>query len=156
MDLTSCYSDLKASLEALSRESITDLSYLHDRILVKLQIFMYTNKLNLDDQNKLIVTLSSEIENLETGNSMAKSSGASSLIISGMAILFTLIALIEIGVNVMLIYTIFCGVMLYIICMLDITSSEQQNVKRKKIIYKMCLDILDRESEKLDMTYLLQ
>lgn len=155
MDLTSCYSDLKASLEALSKENITDLSYLHDRIMVKLQIFMYTNKLDMDDHSKLLITLSSEIENLETSDSIAKSKGLTSLTISGMALMFTLVALIEIGINAMLIYTIFCGVLVFLLCMLEITSTAQQSDTRKKIIYKMCLEILDKESEKLDTIYLV-
>ncbi len=155
MDLTNCYSDLKASLEALSKENITDLSYLHDRIMVKLQIFMYANKLDMDDHSKLIITLSSEIENLETSDSIAKTNGLTSLTISGMALMFTLVALIEIGVNVMLVYTIFCLALLSLLCMLDISSTAQQSDTRKRIIYKMCLDILHKENEKLNTIYLV-
>jgi hypothetical protein len=149
MDLTSCYFELKASLEALSKENINDLSYLHDRVMVKLQLFIYTYKIEIEDYNKLKVTLSSEIENLEASESIAKESGKSTLIISGLAVIFILISLMEMGVSAIIIYLLFFGGIGYLLCLMDISSTEQRLDKRKKIIYKMCLEIFDKE--KLDI-----
>ncbi|EMS70591.1 hypothetical protein [Ruminiclostridium cellobioparum] len=151
MELTGCYSELKASLEALSKENINDLSYLYDRVMVKLQLFMYTYRIELDDHDKLKITLSSEIDNLDTSDSIARVSGVSSLTISGLALMFILIALMQIGISTIFIYLLFCGVVIYILCLLDIFSTSQQYDKRKKIIFKMCIEILDKEKEKLDM-----
>ncbi len=151
MELTGCYSELKASLEALSKENINDLSYLYDRVMVKLQLFMYTYRIELDDHDKLKITLSSEIDNLDTSDSIARVSGVSSLTISGLALMFILIALMQIGISTIFIYLLFCGVVIYILCLLDIFSTSQQYDKRKKIIFKMCIEILDKEKEKLDI-----
>ncbi len=151
MDLTSCYSELKASLEALSKENINDLSYLYDRVIVKLQLFMYTYNIQMDDHNKLKITLSSEIENLDTSDSAAKVSGISSVTISGLALMFILIALMEIGVSAMFVYILFCGLVGFLLFSFDLFSTTQYNDKRKKVIYKMCLEILDKEKEKLDI-----
>jgi len=152
MDLTSCYSELKASLEALSKENINDLSYLHDRVMVKLQLFMYTYKIEVDDHNKLNIILSSEMVNLDTSDSTNKVSGISSLTISGLALMFTFIALMESGISAIFVYVFFCGVIVYLLCLSESISSTQYIDKRKKVIYKMCLEILDKEKEKLDMT----
>lgn len=151
MELTGCYSELKASLEALSKENINDLSYLYDRVMVKLQLFMYTYRIELGDHDKLKITLSSEIDNLDTSDSIARVSGVSSLTISGLALMFILIALMQIGISTIFIYLLFCGVVIYILCLLDIFSTSQQYDKRKKIIFKMCIEILDKEKEKLDI-----
>ncbi|WP_027627426.1 hypothetical protein [Ruminiclostridium cellobioparum] len=151
MELTGCYSELKASLEALSKENINDLSYLYDRVMVKLQLFMYTYRIEFDDHDKLKITLSSEIDNLDTSDSIARVSGVSSLTISGLALMFILIALMQIGISTIFIYLLFCGVVIYILCLLDIFSTSQQYDKRKKIIFKMCIEILDKEKEKLDI-----
>lgn len=151
MELTGCYSELKASLEALSKENINDLSYLYDRVMVKLQLFMYTYRIEFDDHDKLKITLLSEIDNLDTSDSIARVSGVSSLTISGLALMFILIALMQIGISTIFIYLLFCGVVIYILCLLDIFSTSQQYDKRKKIIFKMCIEILDKEKEKLDI-----
>ncbi|MDF2884197.1 MAG: hypothetical protein K0R54_4764 [Clostridiaceae bacterium] len=151
MDLTSCYSDLKASLEALSKENIDDLSYLYDRVIVKLQLFIYTYKIDMDDHNKLKITLSSEIDSLDTSDSTAKVSGISSVTISGLALMFILIALMEIGVSAMFVYVLFCGLIVFLLCSFDFFSTTLQNDKRKKVIFKMCLDILEKEKEKFDI-----
>lgn len=149
MDLTGCYTELKDSLEALSKEKISDLAYLHDRVMVKLQLFLYTYNIEVQDHTKLKITLSSEIENLDTSDSIAKVSGISSLTISGLALMFTLIALMEIGINVIFIYILFCGIAIYLLCSLDFYSTTQQDEKRKKLIFKMCLEILEKEKDKL-------
>ncbi len=151
MELTGCYSELKASLEALSKENINDLSYLYDRVMVKLQLFMYTYRVEVEDHDKLKITLSSEIDNLDTSDSIARVSGISSLTVSGLALMFILIALMQIGISTIFVYLLFCGVVIYLLCLLDIYSTTQQDDKRKKVIYKMCLEILDKEKEKLDM-----
>jgi hypothetical protein len=152
MDLTSCYSELKASLEALSEENINDLSYLHDRVMVKLQLFMYTYKIEVDDHNKLNTILSSEIDNLDTSDSINKVSGILSVTISGLALMFTFIALMETGISAIFVYVLFCGVIVYLLCLSESISTTQYLDKRKKVIYKMCLEILDREKAELDMT----
>jgi hypothetical protein len=151
MDLTSCYSELNASLEALSKENINDLSYLHDRVLVKLQLFMYTYKIEVDDHNKLNVILSSEMVNLDTSDSMNKVSGISSMIISGLVLMFTFIALMKSSISAMFVYVLFCGAIVYLLCLSESVSSTQCIDKRKKVIYQMCLEILDKEKEELDM-----
>lgn len=151
MDLTSCYSELKASLEALSKENINDLSYLYDRVMVKLQLFMYTHRIEVGDHNKLKITLSSEVENLDASDSINKVTGISSVIISGLALMFLLIALMESEINVIFVYLLFCLVVGYLLCSIDLSSMTQQHDKRKKVIYKMCLEILDKEKEKLDI-----
>jgi len=150
MDLTSCYSEFKASLEALSRENINDLSYLYDRVMVKLQLFMYAYRIEVDDHNKLKIILSAEIENLETSDSVNQVSGISSVTISGLALMFTLIALMKSGISSMFVYLIFCVVVVYLLCLSESFSMTQQIDKRKKVIFKMCLEILDKE--KLDST----
>lgn len=151
MDLTSCYSELKASLEALSKENINDLSYLHDRVMVKLQLFIYTYKIRMEDYNKLKVTLSSEIENLDASESISKDTGKSTLIISGLAVIFILISLLEMGVSAVIIYLLFFGGIGYLLCLMDISATEQRLDKRKKVIYKMCLEILDKENLDIDL-----
>ncbi len=151
MELTECYSELKASLEALSKENINDLSHLHDRVMVKLQLFMYSNMIEAGEHNKLKITLSSEIDNLDTSDSIARVSGISSLTVSGLALMFILIALMQIGISVIFVYLLFCGVVIYLLCLLDIYSTTQQSDKRKRVIFKMCLEILDKEKEKLDI-----
>lgn len=151
MDLTNCYSDLKASLEALSKENIDDLSYLHDRVMVKLQLFIYTNKIGIEDYNKLKVTLSSEIEDLETGQTIDQENGNSTLIISGLAVIFILVSLMEMGVSAMIIYLLFFGGIGYLLCLMDISSTEQRLYKRKKVIYKMCSEILDKENLDIEL-----
>lgn len=151
MNLTSNYSELKASLEALSKENINDLSYLHDRVMVKLQLFMYKYKIEVDDHNKLNIILSSEMVNLDTSDSINKVSGISSLTISGLALMFTFIALIESGISSIFVYVFFCGVIVYLLCLSESISSTQYIDIRKKVIYKMCLEILDKEKEKLDI-----
>ncbi|QNU67699.1 hypothetical protein EHE19_004315 [Ruminiclostridium herbifermentans] len=151
MDLTNCYSELKASLEALSKENINDLSYLHDRVLVKLQLFIYTYKIGIEDYNKLKVTLSSEIENFEANESIAKDNGKSSLIISGLAVIFILVSLLEMGVSAIIIYLLFFGGIGFLLCLMDISATEQRLDKRKKVIYKMCLEILDKENIDIEM-----
>ncbi len=149
MDLTSCYSELNASLEALSMENIDDLSYLHDRVKVKLQLFMYKYKIELDDHNKLNIILTSEMVNLDTSDSINKVSGISSMTISGLVLTFVLIALMESEINSMFIYVLFCGAIVYLLCLSESISSTQCIDKRKKVIYKMCLEILDKEKEEL-------
>ena len=149
MDLTNCYSELKASLEALSKENINDLSYLHDRVMVKLQLFIYTYKIGIEEYNKLKVTLSSEIENFEASESIAKDTGKSTLMISGLAVIFILISLLEMGVSAIIIYLLFFGGIWFLLCLMDISATDQRLDKRKKVIYKMCLEIL--EKEKLDI-----
>lgn len=151
MELTECYSELKASLGALSKENINDLSHLHDRVMVKLQLFMYSNMIEAGEHNKLKITLSSEIDNLDTSDSIARVSGISSLTVSGLALMFILIALMQIGISVIFVYLLFCGVVIYLLCLLDIYSTTQQSDKRKRVIFKMCLEILDKEKEKLDI-----
>ncbi len=151
MELTECYSELKASLEALSKENINDLSHLHDRVMVKLQLFMYSNMIEAGEHNKLKITLSSEIDNLDTSDSIARVSGISSLTVSGLSLMFILIALMQIGISVIFVYLLFCGVVIYLLCLLDIYSTTQQSDKRKRVIFKMCLEILDKEKEKLDI-----
>lgn len=152
MDLTSCYSELKVSLEALSKENIDDLSYLYDRVMVKLQLFMYKYKIEVDDHNKLNIILSSEMDNLNTSDSINKVSGISSLTISGLALVFTFIAFMQSGISTIFVYAFFCGVIVYLLCLSESISSTQYIDKRKKAIYKMCLEILDKEKDKLDMT----
>jgi hypothetical protein len=149
MDLTNCYSELKASLEALSKENINDLSYLHDRVMVKLQLFIYTYRIGIEEYNKLKVTLSSEIESFEANESIAKDNGKSTLIISGLSVIFILISLLDMGVSAIIIYLLFFGGIGFLLCLMDISATEQRLDKRKKVIYKMCLDIL--EKEKLDI-----
>ncbi len=151
MDLTSCYSELKTSLEALSGENINDLSYLYDRVMVKLQLFTYTHRIEADDHNKLKITLSSEVENLEASNSINKTTGIKSTIICGLALLFLLIAMMESGINAMFIYILFCCGVVFLLCSMDISSMTQQQDRRKKVIYKMCIEILDKEKAKLNM-----
>ncbi len=146
MDLTSCYSELKTSLEALSKENINDLSCLHDRVMVKLQLFIYTYKIEEADHNKLKVTLSSEIENFDVDDSIAKGNEMSTLTISGLAFIFILLSLMEIGISAIFVYLIFFGGLGYLLCLMDISSTEQRLDMRKKIIFKMCLEILDREN----------
>ena len=153
MDLTSCYSELNASLEELSKENIDDLSYLHDRVMVKLQLFMYKYKIEVDDHNKLNTILSSEIVNLDTNDSINKVSGISSLTISGLVLMFILIALMESGISSMFVYVLFCGTIVYLLCLSESISSTQCIDKRRKVIYKMCLEILDKEKEHLDIMY---
>lgn len=150
MELTTCYSELKASLEALSKENINDLSYLHDRVLVKLELFMYTYKIAMDEHNKLQVTLSSEIENIEASELIAKENGKSTLIISGLAVIFILVSLMEMGVSAMIIYFLFFGGIGFLLCLMDITSTDKEIEKRKKVIFKMCLDILEKEKIYID------
>ncbi|PYG90382.1 hypothetical protein LY28_00265 [Ruminiclostridium sufflavum DSM 19573] len=152
MDLTSCYSELKASLEALSKENITDLSYLHDRVMVKLQLFMYTNRIEQDEHSKLKITLSSEVENLGGNDTIANENGVSAMTVSGLAFIFILISLIELGVSAIVVYMLFFGGLGFLLCLIDLSSTEQRNDKRKKVIFKMCVDILDKEKEKLDIT----
>lgn len=152
MDLTSCYAEFKASLEALSKENINDLSRLHDRVMVKLQLFIYTYKIDEDDYNKFKITLSSEVENLDANDSINKMTGTSSITITGLALMFLLIAMMERGINVMLIYLLFCGIIGFLLCLMDLSSTAQQHDKRKKVIYKMCLEILDKEKEKLEIS----
>ena len=153
MDLTSCYSELNASLEELSKENIDDLSYLHDRVMVKLQLFMYKYKIEVDDHNKLNTILSSEIVNLDTNDSINKVSGISSMTISGLVLMFILIALMESGISSMFVYVLFCGTIVYLLCLSESISSTQCIDKRRKVIYKMCLEILDKEKEHLDIMY---
>lgn len=153
MDLTSCYSELNASLEELSKENIDDLSYLHDRVMVKLQLFMYKYKIEVDDHNKLNTILSSEIVNLDTSDSINKVSGISSMTISGLVLMFILIALMESEISSMFVYVLFCGTIVYLLCLSESISSTQCIDKRKKVIYKMCLEILDKEKEHLDIMY---
>jgi hypothetical protein len=146
MDLTSSYTEFKNSLELLSKENINDLSYLYDRVMVKLQLFMYANRINEDEHNKLKIILSSEIESLETNNSVTQVSGISTVTVSGLALMFALTALMEKGINSMLVYILFCCVAVYLLCLTESFSSTQQIDKRKKVIFKMCLDILDKEN----------
>ncbi len=150
MDLTSSYSELKASLDSLSEENTDDLSYLYDRVMVKLQLFMYTHRIDMYDHNKLKITLSSEVENLVVSDSPNKVNGTSTTI-SGLALMFLIIAMLESEINVMFVYMLFFGVIGFFLCSIDLSSMEQQHEKRKKVIYKMCLEILDKEKEKLDI-----
>lgn len=149
MDLTSCYSEFKTSLEVLSKENINDLSYLYDRVMVKLQLFMYANRIEAEDHNKLKVILSSEIENLEKSDSMTQVSGTSTVTISGLALMFVMTALMERGMNSMFLYFLFCCIVVYLLCLSESFSATQQIDKRKKVIFKMCMEILDKE--KLDI-----